>query len=121
MQGALHGVANLLRSVAPLFLMADPRDIGVLAETKSTFTLKPTIFIYDRVPAGIGFSEQLYRIDRELLKAALELVRSCPCEVGCPSCVGPVSETGGSAKGNASRLLEEMLAFSAGEGESSVN
>lgn len=109
MQGALHGVAHLLRNVAPLYLMSDARDIGVLAETRSTFTRKPTIYIYDRVPAGIGFSEQLYRLSRELLQAALELVQACPCEAGCPSCVGPVGEVGEGAKQNAVRLLEEMI------------
>jgi len=83
-----------LGEIAPLYLMCDPRDIGVIAEARSTFTELPTITIYDRVPAGIGLSDELFELHDQLLRAAYDVVARCPCETGCPGCVGPIgSET----------------------------
>jgi ATP-dependent helicase YprA (DUF1998 family) len=49
---------------------------------------RPTLFLFDRYPGGLGFVEQGFaRID-ELARSALEHLKSCPCESGCPSCVG---------------------------------
>ncbi|MEW6028156.1 MAG: Zn-binding domain-containing protein [Chloroflexota bacterium] len=54
----------------------------------------PSVVLYDVVPAGIGFSQKLFEMHDELLARALELVTECPCEGGCPSCVGPAGENG---------------------------
>jgi DEAD/DEAH box helicase domain-containing protein len=61
-ESGLVGLANVLVNVAPLFLMCDPGDIGVKPEVRSPHTREATIYIYDRVPAGIGFAEKLYSI-----------------------------------------------------------
>jgi DEAD/DEAH box helicase domain-containing protein len=110
MQGALTGVANLVRSVAPLFLMCDPRDLGVFAEVRSPFTRLPTVYVYDAVPGGMGLSARLYELQGPVLQAALEQVESCPCDHGCPSCVGPVTELDSAAKENTLALLRYLLA-----------
>jgi DEAD/DEAH box helicase domain-containing protein len=89
LESGLQGVAYVLGQVAPLFLMCDPRDIAVWAEMKATFTGKPTVFVYDRVPGGIGFSRRLFQVHQELLGTAIHHVSRCGCEHGCPSCVGP--------------------------------
>lgn len=70
--------------------------------------VEPHIFIYDNYPGGIGFSAPLFRMQAELLAGTRELVLSCPCENGCPSCVGPVGETGPLSKRVALDLLERM-------------
>jgi DEAD/DEAH box helicase domain-containing protein len=44
----------------------------------------------------------------QLLARTQELIASCPCEVGCPSCVGPVGEIGPKAKQAALALLERL-------------
>ncbi|MFH1853351.1 MAG: DEAD/DEAH box helicase, partial [Candidatus Neomarinimicrobiota bacterium] len=59
---------------------------------------QPTIFIYDNYQGGIGFSQQLYDIHETLLRQTGELIGSCSCESGCPSCVGPSQEVGVSSK-----------------------
>ncbi|MGD8903040.1 MAG: DUF1998 domain-containing protein, partial [Anaerolineae bacterium] len=105
-RGTLSGLAHVLRHIAPLYLMSDPRDIGVVSEVKSTFTKQPTITIYDNAPGGLGFSESLYELYDQLLLAARDLVLACRCQRGCPSCVGPVAEVGDDAKANCLRLLE---------------
>jgi DEAD/DEAH box helicase domain-containing protein len=90
LRGALSGLGHVLGEIAPLYLMCDPRDIGVIAEARSAFTELPTITIYDRVPAGIGFSRELFDLHDQLLRAAHDVVAQCHCETGCPGCVGPI-------------------------------
>jgi len=91
-QGALSGLGHVLGHVAPLYLMCDWRDIGVLAEAQAAWSGAPTVTVYERVPAGVGFAETLYRLHRQLLETARELIADCPCERGCPACTGPVNE-----------------------------
>jgi DEAD/DEAH box helicase domain-containing protein len=62
------------------------------AEEEQPTGLSPTIYLYERIPAGLGFNRQLYQLHETLLAAALGIVRRCPCEQGCPGCVGPVLE-----------------------------
>ncbi|MBV9279287.1 MAG: DEAD/DEAH box helicase, partial [Chloroflexi bacterium] len=94
LETGLVGLAHVLGEVAPLFLMCDPRDIAVWPEVKAPFTGRPTIFVYDRVPGGVGFSARLFKIHHRLLLSALDLVARCGCERGCPSCIGPLDEAG---------------------------
>ncbi|HNS50152.1 MAG TPA: DEAD/DEAH box helicase [Anaerolineae bacterium] len=107
-RGALAGLAHVLRGLAPLYLMSASRDIGVVAEVKSTATRLPTITIYDAASGGLGFSEVLFGLHDTLLAAAADLVRSCRCRRGCPSCVGAGAESGGDAKATCLQLLEIM-------------
>lgn len=88
----LGGVAALLASVAPLFLMCDARDLGVATDPEDTAAGAPAITLYERTPGGVGYAEQLAATMPELLRAALETVKSCPCATGCPGCVGPILE-----------------------------
>ena len=67
--------------------------------------LEPTIFLYDNYPGGIGLSEPLFTMHQELLARTRELIDGCPCQSGCPSCVGPEGATGPLAKAVASRVL----------------
>ena len=109
LQGALLGVANLLSIVAPLYLMCAPRDINVVYQVKAPITDKPTIFLYDAYPGGIGLSEKAYQMQELLLEHALQIAQGCVCECGCPSCVGPVIEVGEQGKADAIALLKELL------------
>jgi DEAD/DEAH box helicase domain-containing protein len=88
----LEGVAALLSGLAPLFLMCDARDLGRVTEIQSPGSGLPSITIYENVSGGVGYSRQLYAQMPELLHAARELVERCPCENGCPACIGPVPE-----------------------------
>jgi DEAD/DEAH box helicase domain-containing protein len=102
----LRGVATLLRQIAPLWLLCDPRDIHALQQVKSPFTQKPTLFVYDAIPAGVGFAEKLFTLRGDLFAACLDQVSACPCESGCPACVGPAGELGPRGKEGARRLLQ---------------
>jgi DEAD/DEAH box helicase domain-containing protein len=89
-KSGLGGLAALLAGVAPLYLMCDPRDLGVIVEPKAAHTDLPTITLYERAPFGVGYAKALYVAMPELLEAALDLVSRCPCDRGCPACVGPI-------------------------------
>lgn len=82
----LAGVRNLLISVVPLWAMCDRADIGGVVDSKNLG--KPTVFLYDRFPGGLGFVENAFRRPADILAAARSLVEECPCDDGCPSCVG---------------------------------
>ncbi len=105
------GLAFAMRNVAPLLLMCDSHDLGLSVdgvgaeEAKTLATVAPTIFIYDNYPGGIGFSEPLFQMHQDLLARTQELIEGCPCQSGCPSCVGPEGATGPLAKSVATHLL----------------
>ena len=118
------GVAGLgiaLRGVAQLLLMCERHDIGLAIHGDEVrgvgddgadgldVTGQPQIFIYDNYPGGIGFSEPLFNLHGQLLARARELVRRCPCDTGCPACVGPVGLTGPKAKLVALSLLDRLV------------
>ncbi|TAK25677.1 MAG: DEAD/DEAH box helicase [Chloroflexota bacterium] len=105
---ALQGVASVIANVAPIYLMCDPRDIGVHHQTRAPFTGKPTIFVYDSVPGGVGFAEKLYAMHDEIVAVARAHLETCACIDGCPSCVGPWTEIGRDARGSAIALLDTL-------------
>jgi DEAD/DEAH box helicase domain-containing protein len=88
----LGGLAYALGSLAPLHLMCDPGDLGLVVEAKAPVSGLPTITLYEKASAGIGFSQRLYELAATLLAAVGELVRGCSCAAGCPACIGPVDE-----------------------------
>jgi DEAD/DEAH box helicase domain-containing protein len=108
LDGALIGIARLARNTAPLLVMCDPRDLGVQSQAQAPFTGLPTLYLYDAVPGGVGLTERLFGLADELLGACRDLVASCPCEEGCPSCVGPVAEVGARGKAVAGELLTAL-------------
>ena len=110
LQNGMMGIANLLRIVAPLYLMCSPRDVAISYQVKCPFTEKPTLILYDNCPGGVGLSEKAYRMRRTLLTHAALVAKDCSCEHGCPSCVGPVGEVGENGKATAVQLIDQMLA-----------
>ncbi|MEO7274740.1 MAG: DEAD/DEAH box helicase [Vicinamibacterales bacterium] len=117
------GLAFAMKNVAQLLLMCDGHDIGLsvdggaLAGSRRTggaggapeaLAAEPIVFIYDNYPGGIGFSRPLFEMHGPLLDRTRDLIASCPCDSGCPSCVGPEGNTGPHAKTVALRILETL-------------
>ena len=128
-QDGMFGLLHALESVACLLLMCDQRDLGsTIGEgapleggeaDRSRDSLpgghdapveffRPTLYLYDNYPGGIGLSEPLYHIHEELVRRTRELIAGCVCENGCPSCVGPAGETGTKAKEAALAILDRL-------------
>jgi DEAD/DEAH box helicase domain-containing protein len=49
-----------------------------------------TIYLYEQIPAGLGFSAALFDLHDTLLISAHRQISACTCRQGCPACVGPV-------------------------------
>ena len=107
MENGLLGLSSILANAAPVYLMCDPGDIRVVHQVKSTFTQRPTVYIYDSCPGGVGFSEKLYELHGELFATAKTMIEQCGCESGCPSCVGPLNEFSGS--GNPKNMTLKLI------------
>src|SRR6266853_1725896 len=110
-QDGLVGLAALLRTVGALHVMCDPRDLGVsitAAVSSGLKTFEPNLYLYDNYPGGIGQSAALFKLTPRLLEGASKLLAACPCESGCPSCVGPAGQTGERGKEAAGRILKEL-------------
>jgi DEAD/DEAH box helicase domain-containing protein len=129
-QNGILGLLYAMASMATLLLMCDGRDLGTAvgerpaspgvetewrefsamlgnpAEMKEFF--EPNLYLYDAYPGGIGFSEPLFRAHDILLRRTRELILGCPCEQGCPSCVGPAGEKCEKTKEAALAILERL-------------
>jgi len=105
LSGALYGASHLLRQIVPVWILSDPSDIRAYSMIKSPFNDHPTIYIYESVPGGVGFSRRIFDMFDEIVVGASSLVQKCCCSDGCPSCVGPVLEAGEGGKAGAEKLL----------------
>ena len=103
-----RGVGSILRRVAPMFLRCQPSDLGMSTQVRSTHFRRPAIVFYDAVQGGVGLSEILFQVWRQLASAALDIVAHCPCTNGCPGCVGPVEEVGPLGKETAAKVLAHL-------------
>jgi DEAD/DEAH box helicase domain-containing protein len=136
-QSGMFGLLHALESVATLLLMCDARDLGTAIgerppapDAEETFVLneakdlranarnpwmsgekeffEPNLYLFDAYPGGIGFSEPLFRAHELLVHKTRELIRACPCEQGCPSCVGPAGDLAPRAKEAAIAILDRL-------------
>ena len=107
--GTMRGVSRVLSTIASLWVMCDPKDIRTYFYLKAPFSGLPTIYLYDNYPGGVGFAEKVFQLQKMIWSECKNLIESCPCLDGCPSCVGPVVEVGEQGKGNAIQLLDYMI------------
>jgi len=130
-QSGMFGLLYALSSVATLLLMCDGRDLGTAIGERppapgvesEEFTpmrmeeavgsaakefFEPNLYLFDAYPGGIGFSEPLFRAHELLVRKTRELIQACPCDAGCPSCVGPAGDLAPKAKETALAILDRL-------------
>ena len=128
-QSGIFGLLYALGSMATLLMMCDRRDLGTAVgerpssaateinwedfaapanASKAKEFFEPNLYIYEAYPGGIGFSEPLYRACDVLLARTLDLISACPCENGCPSCVGPTADRSERTKEVALEILRRV-------------
>ena len=130
-QSGMFGLLYGLASVATLLLMCDGRDLGTAigerppapgmeseeftpmrmqeaVGTQAKEFFEPNLYLFDAYPGGIGFSEPLFRAHELLVRKARELIQGCPCDAGCPSCVGPAGDLAPKAKEAALAILNRL-------------
>jgi DEAD/DEAH box helicase domain-containing protein len=85
--GALHAAEHAAIGILPLFAICDRWDVGGVSTPHLPETGAATIVIYDGYPGGAGVAELGYEAADRHLGATLDVIESCPCSGGCPSCV----------------------------------
>ena len=86
------------------------RDLHLATQVKSPHTGRPTAFLWESVPGGVGFSEHLFDETERLMEMARDLAGDCACDDGCPGCVGPPTAPGLSVKSLVLRVLAPAAA-----------
>ena len=87
LQGSLHAAEHGQIAVLPLIAMCDRWDIGGLSTAAHRQTARPTIFIHEGHPGGVGIARTGWETFEALVADAHRLIDECPCRSGCPSCV----------------------------------
>src|SRR3954451_18425673 len=85
--GTLHAAEHAMIAILPLWAMCDRWDIGGLSTNIHPETGRPTVFIYDGHPGGVGITERGFEQFEGWVADTAEMIRGCPCSDGCPSCV----------------------------------
>ncbi|GAB4249141.1 MAG: DEAD/DEAH box helicase [Thermoleophilia bacterium] len=85
--GGLHAVEHGMISLLPLLAMCDRTDVGGLSTPLHPQTELPTIFVYDGHPGGVGIARRGWEDFATWVADARDLIKNCPCEAGCPSCI----------------------------------
>jgi len=123
--GGLHAMEHAAISILPLFAMCDRWDIGGMSTAFHGDTGHATVFIYDAYPGGVGIAARGFELVVAHLRSTREMVRSCSCHEGCPSCIHSPKCGNGNEPLNKQaairllELLEEDLAKIGDQGVSS--
>ncbi len=111
--GGLHALEHAAIGVLPLFALCDRNDIGGVSTPLHPDTGEPTVFIYDGHAGGVGIAEHAHAVLTDLLTATREVIGTCACTQGCPSCIQSPKCGNNNApldKDIAARLLTDLLA-----------
>ena len=90
------GMEYAIKNAAMMVTMTERDDIDVTISNNATVPDElreeaVSLFIYDKYEGGLGYSEKIYDLIPEILENAMKMVSGCPCENGCPACVGDYS------------------------------
>ncbi|GAB2770696.1 DEAD/DEAH box helicase [Nocardioides salsibiostraticola] len=85
--GAAHAAEHCSIGLLPLFATCDRWDIGGVSTARHADTGELTVFVHDGHPGGAGFAQRGYETAESWLRATRETIRSCECDIGCPSCI----------------------------------
>ena len=83
----LMGIGYAMRMILPLFIQCETLDFS---HSSCTAINAPwhTMFVYERYPHGLGFTEQAFEILGDLILAVQDTIVKCGCRNGCPCCIG---------------------------------
>jgi len=70
--------------MAPLWVMSDPRDLGSLSQVRAPHSGLPTIYLYDNIPGGVGFSQKIFEMSSDLFAETAKLIANVPAKAVAP-------------------------------------
>ena len=121
----IFGLAFAMKQVATLRLMCDGHDLGLSINAGDESAAgRPAVARGGQAPvfrthrgsssttrirAASASASRSSRMHDDVLSRTRALIAGCGCDNGCPSCVGPVGETGPLAKTVALRILDHLL------------
>jgi len=83
----LHAAEHAMIAMLPLWAMCDRWDIGGLSTNIHFQTDRPTVFVYDGHPGGVGITQRGFEQFEGWVADTARMISGCPCTDGCPSCV----------------------------------
>jgi len=83
----LHAAEHAMIAMLPLWAMCDRWDIGGLSTNVHFQTDRPTVFVYDGHPGGVGITQRGFEQFEGWVADTARMISGCPCTDGCPSCV----------------------------------
>lgn len=110
-----EGMANAIKNAAMMVTMAERDDIDVIISNNAMIPdgrddEVVSLYIYDKYVGGLGYSEKIYELIPKILENAIKMVKGCPCEDGCPACVGDYTLDKGMVLWGLKSLLEKTEA-----------
>lgn len=110
--GGIHAIEHAAIGICPLLILTDRNDLGGISIPFHPQVGCAAVFIYDGIPGGIGLSRQAYGRAEDLIEHTYQVINTCDCEAGCPSCVhSPKCGSGNRPidKQAALRVLEKII------------
>lgn len=85
--GGIHAMEHAVIGILPLLVLCDRNDIGGISHPWHDQLEGAAVFIYDGYKGGVGLTRKGFSLINKLLEQTRRIVKECPCETGCPSCV----------------------------------
>jgi len=77
----LHGAEHIMINMLGTVCYCEPNEVGGLSMPSGR------VYFYEGAEGGSGVLEAAYHSFEKVAAAALERIKKCPCQDGCPKCV----------------------------------
>ncbi|MCX8028443.1 MAG: DEAD/DEAH box helicase [Brevinematales bacterium] len=87
LRSGLHAAEHAIIGMYPSEIICSRSEIGGLSYVSGGSS--PTIFIYEGISGGVGYSEVAFEKFEKIVERALSAIKSCYCkeDSGCPACI----------------------------------
>ena len=87
LDAGVHAAEHACIGMLPAFAPCDRWDVGAHSDPRHRQTDAVTVFVHDEQGGGTGFAARAFSVADEWLRAGLERIEGCDCELGCPACI----------------------------------
>jgi DEAD/DEAH box helicase domain-containing protein len=105
-QDGINALEHIFRVGAPFIIPIDKHDVSTYSRHNPY-----EIYLYENYPGGIGISEKVLKVFREIITEGLKIAEKCSCKDGCPRCIFPprFKKEDGLSKNAGINLAHEIL------------